>query len=116
MTHDVSFYRTLLENERVALTQNLNTHGESVGTDDWDASAKNTDGEEADFADTADHIEELVTNVPLVAELEARLHEVDDALAKIEAGTYGTCEVCNEAIAPERLTANPAAKTCVAHA
>jgi len=116
MTIDTEPYRTLLENERATLTQALNAHGESVGKDDWDASSKNTDGEQADFADTADQIEELVTNVPLVGELESRLHEVDEALLRITSGTYGTCETCGEEISEERLKANPAATTCIEHA
>lgn len=40
--------------------------------------------------------------------------EVDAALARVEAGTYGVCAVCGRAIAPGRLEARPTATTCVA--
>ena len=49
-------------------------------------------------------------------ELEARLHNVQLALKKIEDGTYGTCENGGGDIALDRLNANPAARTCITHA
>ena len=42
-----------------------------------------------------------------------RLAEVDAALARRAAGTYGICENCGRPIAPERLAARPAARTCI---
>lgn len=41
------------------------------------------------------------------------LSEVRAALARIESGTYGTCERCGETIPVERLEAVPTAKLCV---
>lgn len=35
------------------------------------------------------------------------------ALARIEAGSYGTCRRCGEPIAPARLEASPRATTCL---
>jgi RNA polymerase-binding protein DksA len=43
-----------------------------------------------------------------------RLAELDDALIRTEAGTYGLCESCGDPIAPERLEARPTATTCIA--
>ncbi|GAA3286834.1 TraR/DksA C4-type zinc finger protein [Dactylosporangium vinaceum] len=43
-----------------------------------------------------------------------RLGELDDALTRLAAGTYGTCTVCGRPIPPERLAARPSAQTCVA--
>ncbi len=65
--------------------------------------------------EAADKIEELDERGGEVTALSARLTDVRDALAKIEQGTYGTCEVSGEAIEEERLEANPAARTCMAH-
>lgn len=47
--------------------------------------------------------------------LEAR-SEIDDALARMEAGTYGTCEECGNPIAAARLEAMPTARLCITHA
>ena len=38
---------------------------------------------------------------------------IDDALRKIDDGSYGTCEVCGKPIAPERLAAIPWARLCI---
>ncbi len=40
------------------------------------------------------------------------LNEIEDALKGIEKGTYGICEMCDEAIAIGRLRAKPFAKFC----
>lgn len=45
-----------------------------------------------------------------------KLEKIDAALAAIEAGTYGSCSVCGEEIAYERLQALPTASTCITHA
>jgi len=42
-----------------------------------------------------------------------RVVELDEALQRLDAGTYGVCEVCGEPIPPARLEARPSARTCV---
>ena len=49
----------------------------------------------------------------LVDQVSARLAEVDAALGRVAAGTYGVCESCGRAIASERLEVRPTARTCV---
>ena len=39
--------------------------------------------------------------------------ELERAAERLEAGTYGYCATCGDAIAPERLEALPAATTCI---
>lgn len=41
------------------------------------------------------------------------LYELDDALKKIEEGTFGICEDCKNLIAKNRLKAVPHARLCV---
>jgi DnaK suppressor protein len=41
------------------------------------------------------------------------VHKIDDALVKMEVGTYGLCETCLEAIPMERLKALPHSTECV---
>ena len=109
--------RGALEAEKDSLEEELASHGRVQGeTGDWQGASTGFDGEEADPLDVADQIEELATNVPLVEELEARHTDVEEALEKMENGTYGTCEECGEDIPLDRLEANPAARTCIAHA
>lgn len=49
----------------------------------------------------------------LVGLAERRLAEVEAATARVEAGTYGTCERCGRPIPSARLDARPVARTCV---
>jgi DnaK suppressor protein len=42
------------------------------------------------------------------------LREVDDALRRIDSGTYAVCHQCAEPISPRRLDAVPWARYCVA--
>lgn len=39
--------------------------------------------------------------------------KVDEALARIEAGTFGKCEACGGAISPARLRARPVTTLCI---
>ena len=41
------------------------------------------------------------------------LEEINDALKKIDEGTYGICEMCDEPISEERLKIKPYAKYCI---
>lgn len=53
----------------------------------------------------------------LVAQIDrskTRLVEIDAALIRVEAGTYGVCENCGAEIAEARLEALPAARLCIA--
>lgn len=44
----------------------------------------------------------------------SELRQVDDALTRVEAGTYGVCANCGTAIPAGRLEARPFAEHCVA--
>jgi len=47
------------------------------------------------------------------AELTRLLHEVDEALHRMDIGTYGLCEVCHDPVEPERLLADPLTRFCL---
>jgi DnaK suppressor protein len=49
----------------------------------------------------------------LVRQVRHHLTEIDAALERFEAGSYGVCEVCGAAIGDARLDALPAARTCI---
>ena len=48
-------------------------------------------------------------------ELQRLLDEVDAALLRLEQGTLGICEMCHEAVEPERLIADPLTRFCLDH-
>jgi DnaK suppressor protein len=49
----------------------------------------------------------------LAGKLVDTLQEIDDALQKLNDGTYGRCESCGNAITEARLEAMPAARLCI---
>jgi DnaK suppressor protein len=49
----------------------------------------------------------------LARQARQRLDEVEAALSRIHDGTYGLCETCGRPIAPDRLEARPAARSCI---
>jgi RNA polymerase-binding transcription factor DksA len=52
----------------------------------------------------------------LAGELKEALEEVEAAILRLAAGTYGFCERCGKEITPARLEAMPAARLCIADA
>ncbi len=52
-------------------------------------------------------------DLTLSAQATAAVEEIDRAIAKLDEGTYGVCEVCNSTIPKERLRALPYAALCV---
>jgi DnaK suppressor protein len=49
----------------------------------------------------------------LLEHVEKQLGDIDHALKRLEAGTYGICENCGEQIQAERLEIMPVATLCV---
>lgn len=49
----------------------------------------------------------------LLRDARSNLDQLDRALDRLRAGTYGRCEVCGDPISPVRLASRPAASTCV---
>lgn len=65
------------------------------------------------FADAAAVTAERTEVLGVVDSLKAQLENVDRALAKVAAGTYGICEDCGEKIPAARLEARPESIRCV---
>ena len=68
------------------------------------------------FADSAQVTAELGENLNMAASLRDQLTEVEAALARIDGGDYGTCEICGTTITDARLEAMPATRFCIDHA
>ena len=94
--------RAALEAERAELTSQLAEHGD-VPFDE-------------NFADSGQVAAEQGEHRAIVGHLRDTLRDVERALAKLDDGTYGKCEVCGEDIVEARLEAMPAAKYCMQHA
>ncbi|MDB5195116.1 MAG: TraR/DksA family transcriptional regulator [Parcubacteria group bacterium] len=113
---DTTHFRDLLTQEKTTLEAQLATVGRKNPSNpaDWEAVPSET-GQEADPNDRATVLDTYGENTAILTDLEIRLGEVNAALVRIEAGTYGVCPIGGEEIEIERLTADPAANTCKAH-
>jgi DnaK suppressor protein len=69
---------------------------------------------EEGFADAGQATAERVNLLTMVKSLRDTLREVQDALRRMDAGTYGVCQRCGQPIAEERLEALPATRLCIA--
>lgn len=65
------------------------------------------------LADDATDVVEQERNLVLIANLRDRMREIDHAMERLDAGTYGSCERCGRTIGVERLDAKPFATLCI---
>jgi DnaK suppressor protein len=98
-------FADLLDHERADLSRQLAELGFG------DAGGLNYD---ANFADSSQVSAERAEAEALAGELREALTEVEGAIGRLAAGTYGRCERCGAAIDPARLEAMPAARCCIA--
>lgn len=66
-------------------------------------------------ADVGTETFEREKDLAILESLERELAELEAALRRVDAGTYGRCEACGEEITPERLEVHPAARFCTEH-
>ncbi len=71
-----------------------------------------SDGVSSHQADNADAVSDFERNQAIIANSRLLLAQVNAALARLDAGTYGTCERCGKPIEPRRLAALPYAMLC----
>ncbi len=82
---------------------------------DWEPTPEDMNVLQADENERADTITDFEERSAVEVEIENRHKDIEEALARMDAGTYGTCKVCGGQIEEDRLEANPAADTCKAH-
>jgi RNA polymerase-binding protein DksA len=104
---DTDRFRGLLLEERRRVTEALaNLRLENEGSQDEEVP-------ETGLADTATVTVDREVDYTLEEHSGRVLREIDAALARIDAGTYGTCEGCGGQIAAERLEALPYTTLCI---
>ncbi len=107
---DLEKYRLLLKTKRAELYGDVKTMRSDVLGDKSSGNLSHTPQHMADQG--TDNYEQEFT-LGLV-EFERRLlNEIDEALGRIEDGTYGICQLTGQAISAARLQAKPWAKYCI---
>jgi len=110
MTIDLSSIKQRLLARQAALQENISSLTEAHPTPVGAIEA--SDGPQ-DFEETAVDFLETQQEQSLEVNSQALLTEVQDALKRIEDGTYGTCIVCGQPIPEKRLEAIPWAARCI---
>ena len=103
MAHDQAFYdatRTMLERERAVVLSRIEALEQNSHDFELESDGVPPSGFER---------EQAISKV-----LDSRLSDIDNALAKLDSGTYGVCTDCTKPIPPRRLEALPFATLCVA--
>ena len=109
MVLDLKVLRKRLESERIRLDEELRQL-EASGTSSGERREGSPFGKrEEEAAETL----ELEKRLTMENRLREQISEIDHALKKFEAGTYGSCENCGQPIVPARLEALPQAKLCI---
>ena len=63
--------------------------------------------------ENAQEIDQYSTNIATEKVLESTLRDIENALKRIEKGTYGVCKYCGKNIGKKRMQARPVASACV---
>ena len=95
--------RDQLQEERTRVREQLANLGHGEAELDFDEN----------FADSGQVTAERGEVDALSGQLSETLQDIEDALAKFDAGTYGECESCHQRIPEARLEAMPAARVCI---
>ena len=74
---------------------------------------ENNSGRQGDMADQASGNNEVHIQLKLKQTDAKILQAIDEALRRIEEGTYGVCRDCGEGIADARLNAIPWTRVCI---
>ncbi|GHO88539.1 TraR/DksA family transcriptional regulator [Dictyobacter formicarum] len=102
MTIDLQEMKKRLESKRDELMQSIGrlTEVHPIIVDSDSAGDESTE-------DAAVDVQEQQLETSILANDEALLAQINDALKRIEDGTYGFCVVCGKPISEERLRAIP---------
>ncbi|MFD4778252.1 TraR/DksA family transcriptional regulator, partial [Streptomyces sp. NPDC058427] len=98
LTGEITRLRNELETSGAALAGLMRDSGDGAGDDEADTGTKNI---------TREH------EMSLAAHAQETLEQTERALARLEAGTYGLCEICGNPIGKARMQAFPRATLCV---
>ncbi len=109
---ELQMMKTKLLTERERLAADLEALEESTATTPKDSSG-DLSSYSSHMADLGSDSMEREKAFLFASVKRRRLEEIDSALSRIEAGTFGVCESCGKAIPLKRLERMPGASLCV---
>jgi DnaK suppressor protein len=106
---DLNKIRARLENEKIRLQGEL----EDLQTQIEPAEVRREGSPFGKREEEATESFELEKRLALRKQVQNNLNEIEHALEKFKAGTYGLCDICGQPIPTERLDAMPHANLCL---
>ena len=104
--------RQLLITERVKLADEIKSIAHETSTSPRDASG-DLSAYTVHLADMAADTYERELSMNIVSSEQQILYQIDDAFKRLDDGSYGICQQCNQPIAMSRLKAVPYASLCI---
>lgn len=108
----LEIFRRRLEEEKRQLEERVRSLTEGGLADSLSNSIGELSLYDNNPADVGSELFERSKDFALRENARLRIRAIDEALARIAAGTYGTCELCGAPISLERLDAVPSTTTC----
>ena len=113
-TIDTTEFQSLLEQERKRLLQTTGRlQAENAGNLDDELGEVGGRGTDNHLGDMASATFDRELDEGIEEGVQDTLRRIDAALARIDDGSYGMCEVCGKPIGEERLHAIPWAARCI---
>ena len=110
---DLDAYRTTLENLRARLRGDLDQMTDEALRRSQPESSGNLSNVPLHMADVGTENYDQEFTLSLIENEQSTLELVHAAIARVDAGTYGRCEECQEPIAKPRLQALPYTPHCI---
>jgi len=101
-----------LEEQKTTILADLESVGSRSGGADVGYDVKFPDYGDS-MEDNATEVQDYTKNLSLERDLQKELRGIEEALVKMENGTYGVCNYCGQEIELERLKIRPASNSCV---
>jgi len=105
-------FRQLLITERAKLADEIKSIARDASTSPREASG-DLSAYTVHMADMAADTYERELSMDLVSSEQQILYQIDDALKRLDDGSYGICQQCNNPITMSRLKAVPYASLCI---
>ena len=104
--------KKLVEIKAEILQDYINLEGETLNKSSKDASG-DLSGYSFHMADMATDLYDREFTMKLAEGEREKLYELDDAILRIDEGTYGQCDDCEGVIPKQRLKVMPEARLCI---
>ena len=105
-------YRQLLITERVKLADEIKSIAKDASTSPRDASG-DLSAYTVHMADMAADTYERELSMNIASSEQQILYQIDEALKRLDDGSFGVCQQCNQPISVSRLKAVPYASLCI---